>query len=42
MPLRNVLVEEKDAEMVLARVVFSGLQIAIFNFYVVWRATLLT
>jgi hypothetical protein len=41
MPLQNVLVEEKDTEMVLARVVFRGLQIAIFSFYAAWRATLL-
>jgi hypothetical protein len=32
---------EKDTEMVLARVVFHRLQIAVFSFYVVWRATLL-
>jgi hypothetical protein len=41
MPLQNVLVEEKDTEMVLARVVFCGLQIAIFSFYAAWRVTLL-
>jgi len=41
MPLKNVLVEEKDIEMVLARVVFRELQIVVFSFYVVWRATLL-
>jgi hypothetical protein len=41
MSLRNVLVEENDTEIVLERVVFRGLQIAVFNFYVVWRATLL-
>jgi hypothetical protein len=40
MSLQNVLVEEKDSEMVLARVVFRGLQIVVFTFYVVWRATL--
>jgi hypothetical protein len=42
MPLQNVLVEEKYVEIVLARVVFRGLQIAIFNLYVALRATLLT
>jgi len=41
MPLQNVLVEEKDIEMVLARVVFCGLQIAVFSFYVVWHETVL-
>jgi hypothetical protein len=29
MSLQNVLVEEKDTEMVLARVVFHGLQIVL-------------
>jgi hypothetical protein len=42
MPLQNVLVEEKYAEMVLERVVFLGLQIAIFNLYAAPHATLLT
>jgi hypothetical protein len=42
MPLKNVLVEEKDVEMVLARVVFYGLQIEIFNLYVSPRETLIT
>jgi hypothetical protein len=42
MPLQNVLVEEKDVEMVLASVVFRGLQIVIFNLYAAPRATLLT
>jgi hypothetical protein len=41
MSLQNVLIEEKDTKMVLARVVFCGLQIAVFSFYDVWRATLL-
>jgi hypothetical protein len=41
MPLQNFLVEEKDTEMVLARVVFFGLKIAIFSFYAAWCATLL-
>jgi hypothetical protein len=39
MPLQNVLVKEKDIEMVLAKVVFRGLQIVVFSFYVVWHAT---
>jgi hypothetical protein len=41
MPLQNVVVEENDIEMVLARVLFCGLEIAIFSFYVACRATLL-
>jgi hypothetical protein len=41
MSLQNFLIQEKDTEMVLARVVFYGLQIAVFSFYVVWHATLL-
>jgi hypothetical protein len=40
-PLQNVLVGENDTEMVLARVVFHGLQIVIFSFYAAWHATLL-
>ena len=42
MPLQNVLVEEKDVEMVLEREIFRGLQIAIFNLYATPRATLPT
>jgi hypothetical protein len=42
MPLQNVLVEEKDVEMVLERVVFRALQIAIFNLYVASCTTMLT
>jgi hypothetical protein len=42
MPLQNVLVEEKHVDMVLARVVFRGLQIAMFNFYAASGGTLLT
>jgi hypothetical protein len=42
MPLQNVLVEEKDVDMVLSRVIFRGLQIAIFNFYAAPGATLPT
>jgi hypothetical protein len=41
MPLQIFIIEEKDIEMVLAKVVFCGLQIAIFGFYDIWRATLL-
>jgi hypothetical protein len=34
--------KEKDVDMVLARLIFHGLQIAIFNLYVTPRATLPT
>ena len=34
--------EEKNVEMVLAKVIFRGLQIAIFNLYVALHETLLT
>jgi hypothetical protein len=40
MSLQNVLVEEKYVEMVLARVIFRGLQIEIFNIYAAPHATL--
>jgi hypothetical protein len=42
MPLQNVLVEEKDVEMVLERVIFRGLKIAILNLYATLHATLPT
>jgi hypothetical protein len=42
MPLQNVIVEEKDVEMVLARLVFCGFHVAIFDLYVALHATLLT
>jgi hypothetical protein len=40
--LDNMNFEEKNVEMVLARVILRGLQIAIFNLYAAPHATLPT